>query len=127
MSSDCLTGCARSWRLTLGRALLLASLTVVCTGAFARQQAFDFAVIGDMPYTKVQEREYQRVLDTINATELAFVAHVGDFQFDARPCNQNPVIASTPCVEENDKAVTGDDDWSDCRSLRRKWSIRWSF
>lgn len=93
---------------------------------------FDFAVIGDMPYTKVQEPEYRNVLAALNASQLAFVAHVGDFQFDARPYNQNPAIASMPCVEENYKAIydsfqsvrhplvltPGDNDWVDCWPLK---------
>ena len=93
---------------------------------------FAFGIIGDTPYTKVQEREYQNVLKVLNATELAFVVHVGDFQFDARPYNQNPAIASMPCVEESYRAIydsfqsvrhpfvltPGDNDWTDCWPLQ---------
>jgi hypothetical protein len=71
----------------------------------AQEGAFDFALVGDMPYTKVQEIEYQRVLAALNAAEVAFVAHIGDFQFDATPYNRNPAIASMPCVDENYKAI----------------------
>lgn len=99
--------------------------------AEAQQRAFDFALIGDMPYTKTQEQEYQRVLGALNANELAFVAHIGDFQFDATPYNRNPAIASMPCVDESYKAIydsfqtirhafvltPGDNDWSDCAPL----------
>ena len=114
------------------RALLLACLTFAGGSAAAQERAFDFALIGDMPYTKVQEREYQRVLGALNAADLAFVAHIGDFQFDARPYNQNPTIASMPCVDENYKAIyasfqtirhpfvltPGDNDWTDCWPLQ---------
>ncbi len=93
-----------------------------------------------MPYTKVQEREYQRVLEALNAADLAFVAHIGDFQFDARPYNQNPAIASMPCVDDNYKAILssfqsvrhpfiltpGDNDWTDCWPLQAQKSIPWS-
>jgi hypothetical protein len=44
-----------------------------------------------MPYTKVQEREYQRLL-------------MGA-QFDARPYNRTLETASMPCVDGNYKAV----------------------
>lgn len=95
---------------------------------------FDFGVIGDMPYTKAQEPEYRRVLAAMNASELAFVVHVGDFQFDARPYNQNPELASMPCVDESYKAIfdsfqsvrhplvltPGDNDWADCWPLKAK-------
>jgi len=102
--------------------------------AEAQQSAFDFALIGDMPYTKVQEEEYQRVLAALNGRDLAFVVHIGDFQFDATPYNRNPKIASMPCVDENYKAIfdsfqsirhpfiltPGDNDWSDCWPLAAK-------
>jgi hypothetical protein len=91
---------ASAWLSILGglviRTLLMASVTLACGSVVAQDRAFDFALIGDMPYTKVQDREYQRVLLALNAADLAFVAHIGDFQFDARPYNQNPASASTP-------------------------------
>jgi hypothetical protein len=107
---------------------------LISSTAQAQERAFDFGVIGDMPYTKAQEREYQRVLAALNAADLAFVAHIGDFQFDARPYNQNPSLASMPCVDENYKAILdsfqsvrhpfiltpGDNDWTDCWPLQAK-------
>jgi len=108
-------------------------LSAVAVGN-AQERAFDFALIGDMPYTKVQEQEYQRVLAALNAADLAFVAHIGDFMFDATPYNRKPEIASMPCVDENYKAIhdsfqsirhafiltPGDNDWSDCWPLKAK-------
>jgi hypothetical protein len=67
----------RIWPSILGRLvpcmLRLMSLTLACGSVAAQERAFDFALIGDMPYTKVQEREYQRVLEALNAADLAFV------------------------------------------------------
>lgn len=102
--------------------------------ALGQDRAFDFALIGDMPYTKVQEKEYQRVLSALNSADLAFVAHIGDFQFDATPYNRNPSVASMPCVDENYNAIhdsfqsirhafiltPGDNDWSDCWPLEAR-------
>jgi hypothetical protein len=117
------------------RAIAAAFVLFAAAGnAGAQERAFDFALIGDMPYTKVQEREYQRVLAALNAADLAFVAHIGDFQFDARPYNQNPASASMPCVDENYKEIydsfqtirhafiltPGDNDWTDCWPLQAK-------
>ena len=96
--------------------------------------AFDFALIGDMPYTKAQAVEYRRVLAALNAADLAFVTHIGDFQFDARPYNRNPALADMPCVDESYQAVydsfqsvrhalvltPGDNDWSDCAPLEAR-------
>ena len=92
---------------------------------------FDFALIGDMPYTHVQQKEYQHVLGALNATDLAFVVHIGDFQFDARPYNRNPSSSIMPCSDESYRLIyesfqslkhpliltPGDNDWSDCAPL----------
>jgi hypothetical protein len=120
----------------IARAIAAAAAVALCGCATVpgRDGAFDFALIGDMPYTKVQAVEYRRTLAALNATELAFVAHIGDFQFDARPYNRNPAQADMPCVEENYKSVydsfqsvrhpfiltPGDNDWSDCAPLEAR-------
>lgn len=107
------------------------ALLAAAQPARAQERAFDFGLIGDMPYTKVQEVEYQRVLSALNAADLAFVAHIGDFQFDTTPYNRNPAVATMPCVEDNYRAIhesfqsvrhpfvltPGDNDWSDCWPL----------
>jgi hypothetical protein len=116
-------------------ARLVAAIAAALSGCAAMPGTggtFDFALIGDMPYTKVQAVEYHRTLAALNASELAFVAHIGDFQFDARPYNRNPSLADMPCVEENYRTIyesfqsvrhpfimtPGDNDWSDCAPLQ---------
>ena len=115
-------------------AAALATVLAGCAGTPRDGGQFDFALIGDMPYTKAQAVEYRRALNALNARELAFVAHIGDFQFDARPYNRNPALADMPCVEENYQAVfdsfqsvrhpfiltPGDNDWSDCAPLEAR-------
>lgn len=119
---------------SLARIAYAILFVVTTSNVVAQQRPFDFALIGDMPYTKVQEQEYQRVLSALNANDLAFVVHIGDFQFDATPYNRNPTAASMPCVDENYKAILdsfqsirhpfiltpGDNDWSDCWPLAAK-------
>ena len=114
-------------------AAALLALAAGCASLEGRG-GFAFGIIGDMPYTKVQEAEYARVLADLNAADLAFVAHIGDFQFDARPYNQDPSRASMPCVDENYAAVRdsfqtvrhafiltpGDNDWADCWPLKAR-------
>ena len=110
------------------------ALLAATTAGIAQERAFDFALIGDMPYTLVQEREYQRVLAALNANDLALVVHIGDFQADPRAYNPNPARGSMPCVDDNYKAIydsfqtirhpfiltPGDNDWSDCWLLQSK-------
>src|SRR5438105_14039039 len=42
----------------------------------------DFALIGDMPYDARQEKEFDNLMQDIDAAELAFVVHDGDFWWD---------------------------------------------
>lgn len=116
-------------------ALGLASLSLVSVGDASAQpqdRAFQFGLIGDMPYTKVAEQEYLRVLAALNGADLAFVIHVGDFQNDPRGYYPNPAIVSLPCRDENYKAIydsfqsirhpfiltPGDNDWADCHLVK---------
>src|SRR5947208_14643812 len=42
----------------------------------------DFALIGDMPYDARQEKEFDNLMKDIDAADVAFVAHNGDFWWD---------------------------------------------
>jgi predicted phosphodiesterase len=93
---------------------------------------FQFGLIGDMPYTHVQEQQYQRVLAALNNADLAFVVHVGDTQNDPRGYYPNPSVGLLPCTDENYKTILnsfqsikhpviltpGDNDWADCHLVR---------
>jgi hypothetical protein len=108
------------------------ALLAAASAVDAQERAFDFGLIGDMPYSRIQEQQYGRVLDELNRTELAFVIHVGDMQADPRLYNRDPSAASKPCVEENLKALLGsfqglrhpfiltpgDNDWTDCVHMK---------
>ena len=117
---------------TLG---LLSALPLVSACSAARRgQAptaeaggFEFGIVGDIPYTRAQEAEYARVIEHMNARELAFVAHIGDMMFDPRPYERNPSLARMPGTDDNYAYVLGtfqsfrhpliltpgDNDWSD--------------
>lgn len=113
-------------------AMYIASLVLMSGCASVEDRGFSFGIIGDMPYTKVQEAEYAHVLAALNREDLAFVAHVGDFQFDARPYNRDPSRAQMPCADSTYLSVLssfqslrhpvivtpGDNDWADCRPLQ---------
>jgi len=120
-------------RLAIAAVAVLSALSG-CAAIAPSQGRFDFALIGDMPYTHVQQKEYQRVLGELNAADLAFVAHIGDFQFDARPYNRDPSSAIMPCSDESYRLIydsfqsvqhpliltPGDNDWSDCAPLEAR-------
>ncbi|MGH8766531.1 MAG: hypothetical protein ACRET8_12525, partial [Burkholderiales bacterium] len=122
--------------MDLHRIAIVAVLSAVsgCATMVPSEGRFDFALIGDMPYTHVQEKEYQRVLGALNAADLAFVVHIGDYQFDARPYNRDPSSAIMPCSDESYQLIydsfqslkhpliltPGDNDWSDCAPLKAR-------
>jgi len=51
------------------------------TSTQSAEPHFQFGLIGDVPYTTVQQQEYQRSR-RLNKADLAFVVHIGDFQND---------------------------------------------
>jgi predicted phosphodiesterase len=103
-----------------------------CAGSGTGGGAYDFGVVGDTPYTHVQAAEFKRVMAALDSADLAFVIHVGDFEFDPRPYNRDPSKADMPCTDENFAAVhrsfdasknpfiltPGDNDWTDCVHLK---------
>lgn len=126
---------APTWRNTLAAAAAAAAMLLsACATPGGGSSAFEFALIGDMPYTHVQAKEYKHVLKALNGSDLAFVVHIGDFQFDARPYNANPSRADMPCADETYQSIydsfqsvrhplvftPGDNDWSDCAPLQAR-------
>ena len=79
----------------LTRAVLIAAFAC---GAQAQDRPFQFGLVGDMPYSKAEEPEFDRVIAQINGKDLAFVVHIGDMQNDPRPHNQNPAGSAVPMV-----------------------------
>ena len=118
------------YRFALGLAAL--SLAVIGEAAAQAQDApFQFGLIGDIPYTTVQQQEYQRVLAALSKADLAFVVHIGDFQNDQEVTIQTQLSVLLPCLDENYKAIydsfqsvrhpfltPGDNDWADCHLVR---------
>jgi hypothetical protein len=88
---------------------------------------FQFALIGDAPYDGKQEREFTHLMKAINAAELEFVVHNGDFQWDGAGWNEG-AGGMPPCADGTfaDRLrlaqssrhpfifTPGDNDWTDC-------------
>ena len=100
----------------------------------SQAQKFQFAAIGDTGYSKKSETEFSRMIAAMNAQDLAFVVHVGDFEADPRPYERNPDAISMPCTDESFGKVLaqfqqsahpfiltpGDNDWTDCHLLKAR-------
>src|SRR5262245_26088036 len=59
----------------------------------------DFALIGDMPYDARQEKEFTNLMKDIDAADLAFVAHNGDFWWDGQAWTEKGG-GLPPCSDE---------------------------
>jgi hypothetical protein len=72
-----------TFALTVAYLMLLFSSSAISQGGREVPGArFEFALIGDMPYDARQEKEFANVMREIDAAELAFVVHDGDFWYD---------------------------------------------
>ncbi len=100
------------------RAVLRCAAVLLLWGAQpVLSDAFEFAAIGDVPYSEADSLRFLRLRDLINAEDLAFVLHVGDIKG-----------GSTSCADETLKSrlqlfntfrhpfvlTPGDNDWTDC-------------
>lgn len=125
-------------RTGYGQKLLLSSLLASLLmhssptlAAGSSEGAFEFAVIGDMPYDGNQREEFVRMTEEINTHDLAFVIHVGDFWFDGLvwkdttkglpPCSDEVFddrLALTKEFRDPFIFVPGDNDWTDCHRAK---------
>jgi hypothetical protein len=80
--------------------------------------SFNFAVLGDAPYGRGEEREFDRVIDFINAdSTLRFAIHVGDLKAAAEMCSDALLkrrFAALQRLELPWLFTPGDNDWTDC-------------
>src|SRR3989442_7640869 len=135
-----------NFALIVSYSLLFLSGCATMQGDRETQSArFEFALIGDMPYDARTEREFANVMKEINAADLAFVVHNGDFWGDgavwtekARPdlaLQRAPFVfigGLPPCSDETfqDRLglaqssrhpfifVPGDSEWTDCHRAK---------
>ena len=115
-------------------ALILAAGLAGCATGGVPPGGFQFGVVGDVPYTRQQEQDFPHVLAAMNASDLAFVVHVGDFQADPREHYRQPQTTPLPCTDEKLKATLallessrhpivltpGDNDWTDCHFVKER-------
>jgi len=103
------------------RRRFLASTLLALTaaqGRGAQARDFSFAVLGDAPYGRGEEREFDRVIDFINADpSLRFAVHVGDLKAAAESCSDALLKRRFAALERLTLPwlyTPGDNDWTDC-------------
>jgi len=92
---------------------------------------FEFALLGDLPYDGAQQQEAARVMKEINAANLAFVVHVGDFWGDGiiwkkttkglPPCSDAAFRDGLGLAQSSRHPfilAPGDNDWADCHRAK---------
>ena len=110
-------------------------LTSACTTGPGSREAgsghLDFGLIGDMPYDGRQEKEFVNLMRDVDAADIAFVVHNGDFWWDGAAWTEK-AGGLPPCSDEtfNDRLalaqgskhpfifVAGDNEWADCHRAK---------
>jgi len=106
----------------LGLVLLFTALSFSAPrSADAFGSRFDFALIGDMPYTAQDEVRFERLVRDVNAhrPRVEWVLHVGDLRGGGKsPCS-NEVLSDRFAQMQRFRAAfvltPGDNDYLDCR------------
>ena len=106
------------------RAVVVAALVAACAPAEPRRLApntFAFAVFGDGPYRPVERGSFQRLIDDVNRSDVAWFLHVGDILSGS--CSDKKlaeVLVQLNTIRHPVIYTPGDNEWTDChrRSFR---------
>lgn len=111
----------------LAATLILAALVALAaTSALAKPPAkapgkggpkFDIALIGDIPYNELQERQTQNLFDKLDDEKLAFITHDGDIKSGSSACTDDVYERELKRFENSRNPLIytpGDNEWTDC-------------
>lgn len=99
-------------------AIVVASASLV--GADDGEQSrpgFEFALLGDAPYTPEEELQLENVIEEINREKVAFTLHVGDIQGGRTPCTDEILERNLGYFNSFERPLVytpGDNEWTDC-------------
>lgn len=99
------------------RWLLAAGL---CVSFLAHGETWQFALIGDVPYSDHERRELPRMLEAITDSNVPFIAHVGDIKHGQERCDDDVFEDRRKLFEASRVPfifVPGDNEWTDCGRL----------
>ena len=99
---------------------------VLCAAESRPASAFEFAAIGDLPYSEADSLGFDRLRDRINAEDLAFVLHVGDIKGGGSSCDDAALesrVRMFSTFRHPFLLLPGDNEWTDChRGQAGGWS-----
>ncbi|KAE8762306.1 hypothetical protein GB883_20065 [Georgenia thermotolerans] len=81
------------------------------------QDAFTFAVIGDVPYGAAARAAFPGQIQQMNEDDLRFVAHVGDIKDGSSECSDAYFAAVRSALDTFEHPLVytpGDNEWVDC-------------
>ena len=95
------------------------SLIVGCASRPTGPDVFSFGVMGDMQYNAVEEEQFLKLTDAMNAEKFAFVVHLGDFKAGSNAVCSDQLFQRRLAEFNRFQAALiftpGDNDWVDCR------------
>jgi hypothetical protein len=89
------------------------------SSAVSAQTRFDFALVGDTPYFPFEEQAFASMLATLDAEQLAFVAHVGDIKAARTHCDDALFMDRKRLFDASRHpfvVIPGDNEWTDCHA-----------
>lgn len=93
------------------------TLSLAVTALPVMADRWQFALIGDTPYSNHERSELPQMLNTIADSRVEFVAHIGDFKHGASRCD-DAIFEDRYQLFEASRVpfvfTPGDNEWSDC-------------
>jgi hypothetical protein len=100
--------------------IIFALITSFGTFTYAQNSAdtpFEFALIGDLPYSPEQEAKFPNLIADINQSPAAFVIHDGDIKSGGSLCDDATFVSRKQLFDNFAMPfilIYGDNDWTDC-------------
>ena len=88
--------------------------------ALAHGETWQFAVIGDVPYSARERHELPRMLEAIADTNVALIAHIGDIKHGQARCDDEVFLDRQQLFNASRVPfvfVPGDNEWTDCARI----------
>ncbi len=83
----------------------------------AGKSAFAFALIGDHPYDAIQAAKVPNLMAELDAADIAFVIHDGDFKSSSSLCDDATFLERYALFQSSRHPfiyLFGDNEWTDC-------------
>ena len=103
---------------TAAMCALLSAAYCAADPAFAQLGSFEFALIGDVPYTdEATTNEFPNMISELNRARLSFVVHDGDIKSGGTPCTDELFqqrFEQFQTIRHPLIFIPGDNEWQDC-------------